>query len=41
MKSHLTGWETILAHQIADKGLISRMYKEFLQLNDKKNKQPN
>ena len=36
MKKHLTEWEKIFSNSIFDKELVSKMYKELIQLNIKK-----
>ena len=33
-------WEKIIANETTDKGLISKTYKQLIQVNTKKNKQP-
>ena len=41
MKRQPMDWEKVFAVDATEKDLISEIYKQFLQLNNQKNKQPN
>ena len=41
VKRQPSEWEKIMANEATDKELISKIYKQLLKLNPRKNKQPN
>ena len=41
VKRQPSEWEKIIANETTDKELISKIYQQFMQLNTRKNKQPN
>ena len=40
MKRQSSEWEKIIANEVTDKGLISKIYEQMIQLNIRKTKSP-